>query len=653
MRITQFLFGWIMIMMTIPYLIAVTAFVVPTEPFFTHKVHSSKHRHHYAPPRLENCQELVSGQKPNQDFILSIDDDDEIFSIEDELQMMMFDYLQDQGKQHRQSWITLTLQVIVNNTKSYREWNQSLQNCGWSLLQSSDNKYVIDPPKFVQHTLRNAISSSLTYHKRLTALRILAFLLSKPQALSFDFSSNSNNNISYQPSILPSTIVQKLNEIMIQIKQNGWLSTNPDSVDSLPSLHLNIISDGHLIFQSEDENEYPKLIRQMHTLLEPYLIDTLLPQAQQKLGDENIQISDVFIRSYGQNVIPDNDDECGSTRFGLSEHYDITAAATCVMALDDVASHGTSGLYTIVDNECTHKALKQFFPIQAGDGVIHTWDILHGVDIDPSHQRTSLIVWFTKTNSTKSKRNESDDVPYWLRSQNNNDNDVIQKFVLALSKEQQQHPQDEIIDLIIESASLGNNFALTRLGTLLMDQVDNHDSIHYDDESELMKMNSKHIEACHSLVNLLGNNGYQELSDRETNNKMDWEKNVMIQRKIAIALLKEASLRGSAIAQVSYADALMEEYFMEYQTDKRKEELMMDAAILLTLASQQDYKPARESIQRLSSLYHNIFFTKEIVETTTSREEIQNDFLQSNIMQVIQSNTPDNFVDYIRDFKIP
>ena len=652
MRITQFLSGWIMTMMTIPYLIAVTAFVVPTEPFFTHKVHSSKHRHHYAPPRLENCQELVSGQKSNQDFILSINDD-EIFSIEDELQMMMFDYLQDQGKQHRQSWITLTLQVIVNNTKSYREWNQSLQNCGWSLLQSSDNKYVIDPPKFVQHTLRNAISSSLTYHKRLTALRILAFLLSKPQALSFDFSSNSNNNISYQPSILPSTIVQKLNEIMIQIKQNGWLSTNPDSVDSLPSLHLNIISDGHLIFQSEDENEYPKLIRQMHTLLEPYLIDTLLPQAQQKLADENIQISDVFIRSYGQNVIPDNDDECGSTRFGLSEHYDITAAATCVMALDDVASHGTSGLYTIVDNECTHKALKQFFPIQAGDGVIHTWDILHGVDIDPSHQRTSLIVWFTKTNSTKSKRNESDDVPYWLRSQNNNDNDVIQKFVLALSKEQQQHPQDEIIDLIIESASLGNNFALTRLGTLLMDQVDNHDSIHYDDESELMKMNSKHIEACHSLVNLLGNNGYQELSDRETNNKMDWEKNVMIQRKIAIALLKEASLRGSAIAQVSYADALMEEYFMEYQTDKRKEELMMDAAILLTLASQQDYKPARESIQRLSSLYHNIFFTKEIVETTTSREEIQNDFLQSNIMQVIQSNTPDNFVDYIRDSKIP
>ena len=641
-------------MITIPYLIVVNAFVFPTEPIFTHKAHPSKYRHHYAPPKLENCQEFVPGQKTNQDFIVSINDDD-MLSIEHKLQMMMFDYLHDQEEAHRQSWTTLTLQVIVDDANDNCEWNKILHNCGWSLLQSSDSKYVIDPSRFVQHTLRNAISSSLTYHKRLTSLRILAFLLSKPRTVSFDFSSNSNSNIIYQPSILPSTIVQQLNEIMTQIKQNGWLSTNPDSVDSLPSLHLNIISDGHLLFQSEDdEEEYPNLIRRMHTILEPYLIDVLLPQAQQKLKDENIQISDVFVRNYGQNVIPDNDDECGSTRFGLSEHYDITAAATCVMALDDVASQGTSGLYTIVDNECTHKALKQFFPLQAGDGVIHTWDILHGVDIDPTHQRTSLIVWFTKSSNNTNERNDSDDVPLWLSSQNNDDNDAVQNFVLALSKEQQQHPQDEIIDLIIKSASLGNNFALTRLGTILMDQVDNHDSSHCDDELELIKLSSKHVDECHSLVNLLSNDGdHESLYPRNNNKNLDYEENVTIQRKIAIALLKEASLRGSAVAQVSYADSLMEDYFMEDHTDKKKEELMMDAAILLTLASQQDYKPAHESIQRLSSLYYNNFLKEDNLKEKISREEIQNDFLQSNIMQIIQSNTPDNFVDYIRDSKIP
>ena len=44
----------------------------------------------------------------------------------------------------------------------------------------------------------------------------------------------------------------------------------------------------------------------------------------------------------------------------------------------------------------SHAVLKQFFPLQTGDGVIHSFDVLHGVDMDPSIDlsRTSLIIWF-------------------------------------------------------------------------------------------------------------------------------------------------------------------------------------------------------------------------------------------------------------------
>lgn len=92
-----------------------------------------------------------------------------------------------------------------------------------------------------------------------------------------------------------------------------------------------------------------------------------------------------------------NSDDASSTRYGLSAHYDVTADATCVMALD---STGRNGLYTIPSTPGvggSHAALRRFFPLEKGDGVAHTYDILHGVDVDPklNRARTSLIVWFT------------------------------------------------------------------------------------------------------------------------------------------------------------------------------------------------------------------------------------------------------------------
>jgi hypothetical protein len=29
-----------------------------------------------------------------------------------------------------------------------------------------------------------------------------------------------------------------------------------------------------------------------------------------------------------------------------------------------------------------HAALRRFFPLACGDGVVHTWDVIHGVDVE-------------------------------------------------------------------------------------------------------------------------------------------------------------------------------------------------------------------------------------------------------------------------------
>ena len=76
-----------------------------------------------------------------------------------------------------------------------------------------------------------------------------------------------------------------------------------------------------------------------------------------------------------------------------------THLKTSVIALDTTASSGSSGLYTIKTDPTrasNHAALRQFFPLDVGDGVLHSFDILHGVDVDRrlGRERTSLIIWF-------------------------------------------------------------------------------------------------------------------------------------------------------------------------------------------------------------------------------------------------------------------
>ena len=208
--------------------------------------------------------------------------------------------------------------------------------------------------------------------------------------------------ISLLPKFLPEKTTADFLESVRIMEEEGWMSTNPDSVDGLPSLHLNLVSDGKPLFaspsdQESDQTSFEAQIHNLYELVRPFVYDTLLPEADRLLRSKSksrrkLRVSDVFLRRYGEDI-------CGSvTRNGISIHYDVYSRITAVVALDEVASKGTNGLFTLeVDDETgetsNHKALRRFFPLQTGDCVLHTWDVLHGVDVEPGLDRTSLIVW--------------------------------------------------------------------------------------------------------------------------------------------------------------------------------------------------------------------------------------------------------------------
>jgi len=117
-----------------------------------------------------------------------------------------------------------------------------------------------------------------------------------------------------------------------------------------------------------------------------------------------------------------------------------------------------------------------------------------------------------------------------------------------------------------------------------------------------------------------------------------------LRRNIAKAILGEATLRGSAIAQVTLADTLVEDYFiLDDLSYTLKDDLLNKAAVLFTLASQQGYRPASGSLERLARL----LFSKHLEESNVSdsHEDIERTFWKSSIMQIIQTSSPGHVFD--------
>ena len=552
----------------------------------------------------------------------------------------------------------LTISLDNNDHLSTSELQVHLGNVGF-LFPSSDeepvatnNGIVMDLSKYEpflnSYIIRNRGTeqgnASLTLHKMLCERRVAYQFSNKddntmeqPESIT---SERRRNVVSHRPSVLSSSVVSEVHEILEVVKSKQWLSTNPDSVDGLPSLHLNLISNGKPLFEIETDkgtdelSTFPQCINSLVRVLRPHLYENLLPAARRVLNSPTVEISDVFIRSYGvqpgqqENNSGDEDDDGESkTRFGLSPHFDVTAYATCVLALDAVASSGKQGLYTIPPTNGFHTSssvLKKFFPLNEGDGVVHTFDILHGVDVDPKLNlpRTSLIVWFTDGKSCCDGAEESDNPSVnqpWLL--NPGEDDDIGQFVLALASERTVEEDGshfklksavDPLQLYISSAAQGNVFAMTALGQMC------DDGLVPDDQCDVIRDFLLALDSANPYI---------------PNNEPSVLEGSSIQRKcetLTNALWYHAAIQGGhRVAQVSLADNLMLQYMTERDnmTTKEEESTILIASILLTQALHQGYN-SLDMLHRIRDV--------ECSRLSHAGVEIPSDaFFQSPVIQVL------------------
>lgn len=386
--------------------------------------------------------------------------------------------------------------------------------------------------------------------------------------------------------LIPTETTEKIFEVVTKMQENGWLSTNPDSVDGLPSFHLNLISSGKRVFEEanpdigDNEPGFEHHIKELIALVSPYIYEQLLPLTQQRLGTKDIQVSEVFLRQYGEAIID------GQSRHGISAHYDVFSRVTCVIALDDTAKDGRNGLYTThktlhadrstsLGTTSNHRSLRRFFPLSCGDGVVHTWDVLHGVDVEPGVDRTSLIVWFAAGDEEET---DKENVIPWLTKRNDLDTNPVAQFVLAsgLESSEENLSGTKAHDLYIRSAILGNLFAITRLGSLCE-----------NDELAI-----KQRERVRDLLKCLEESS-GSLPERFLSHELDTPLD------LAKRLWWQGSMRGNPIAQVALADELMLTAMSQECADIDNHFIL--AGVLFALAAQQGNDHALESLHRIQS----------------------------------------------------
>jgi hypothetical protein len=412
--------------------------------------------------------------------------------------------------------------------------------------------------------------------------------------------------ISLQKQILSPDIVDSIMQSMEQIKANGWLSTNPDSVDGIASLHINLVSGGKELFHDDEANssEFSRCVCDLTSTLKPYLDQNLLPRVKELTQSKTVEISDVFLRSYGKDCSDGdpNEEEAPKeerVRYKLSPHYDITSFATCVMALDDTAIHGANGLYTISSDSgllsTNHAALRKFFPLEKGDGVIHTYDVLHGVDVHPSlnQSRTSLIVWLVDyegdiKHETEKSPSLKSNYPWLLDPKND-----VHDFILALATDydvDEQNERNDINDavdsLYVKSAKKCNSFALNALAQRIDDDI-------VKTNSECMVDFSKWYKD-HAIDH---DNPFYKDSNSSA---------------LGQALWYESAMLGNVNAQISLADDIMMDVTMKMTADGTsilsspcyKEKILM-ASVLFSMASVQGFNVS-SSLEQIMNVYMNM-----------------------------------------------
>mmetsp|Transcript_22940 Transcript_22940/g.44754 ORF Transcript_22940/g.44754 Transcript_22940/m.44754 type:complete len:469 (+) Transcript_22940:75-1481(+) len=292
------------------------------------------------------------------------------------------------------------------------------------------------------------IEKIFTSHSLPDALDAIRMLGRLDKRQPFDFERSSSSSIRKVEGLFSRSLA---NSVMDKVEELE-MSTEADSVDGQPSYHMSLVANG----EKMDSDGIGNLL----SLVDEAVYGDLLPIAREMMDNDKIIVSDVFLRRYGSYEINGL-----GRRSGIMGHYDCYSVVTAVVALDDVSAQGSNGLFTIEldeenDKSC-HISCRRFFPLEIGDAVMHDWKTLHGVDVEPNKDRTSLVVWF----SVEGQQRET--VPNWISS------GKIGDFVKGIASESahsyigETHPHD----LYISSAALGNPFAMNRLGGLLEEEA--------------------------------------------------------------------------------------------------------------------------------------------------------------------------------------
>lgn len=435
-------------------------------------------------------------------------------------------------------------------------------------------------------------------YEALNRLGELAF-----QRMPYDFKESSEDEsrqvVSFQRQLLSSSVTDAFLHQMQIVEQSGGLHTNLDSVDSLPSLHVNLVVNGEPPIAG-NASDLQENMQAMFSLVKAPLYEELLPRVQELVGRE-VYIDEVFIRRYGDDV----------GRTSISAHFDALSIATAVVALDDSAAEGSNGLYTTSTSASSHAALRRFFPLQRGDAVVHTWDVLHGVDVEPDVQRTSLIIWFAAVPQAGEEKKFSpwilDRLKPSVRCAGGPAEFVlasaIESAILSGEMNHQEHPHD----LYLTSASSGNAFAMGRLGSLSLAE----------------KLTPERAtRALLMLRNLrLSWKEYPfPISQEEIASSLEFG-GVVSYKLLAKLLWFEGSLRGLASSQLALGYALMEDSALASSQDLR-----LLAAVLFNLAYQQgadeayDYfsQVVKVEIASLSIENNEEFLASPVVKTMNS-----------------------------------
>jgi len=456
------------------------------------------------------------------------------------------------------------------------------------------------------------------------------------RAKSSQADGDGTNIIEKFPNLLSPETTRDLFQQVEAMVQKGWLSTNADSVDSLPSFHLNLVSGGKPVPVADgdgQDDEFQKALRDLLELVGPPIYNQLLPFVCQKLGSNNLQVDDIFVRRYGQDVID------GMSRNGISAHYDVYSRVTSVIALDDVASKGRNGLYTAVKEESSssrhtkemgnlsvtatsnHASLRRFFPLRSGDAVVHTWDVLHGVDVEPGIDRSSLIVWFTEKQTNKETKQPTILSP-WLLEHKALETDNVAQFVLASALESSFPRQADSsssssieqgsgdigklrsVDFYLESANGGNSFAMTRLGSIC--ETGQITQGFCDSALHVLRR----IQPEEEILELIGATSEGKRQDALTIE----EQSTYLSRRFWY----QGALTGNPLAQTALADDLM-------AMGASRQDIRLLAATLFGIAAQQGHQEALEALMRVVAF-----------EAELGQFESEEEFLESPVVQTAQ-----------------